>query len=149
MKKRIVSERERGLGVKFIRTRRITGYLVYNTNTWNTAKLAELNDRVTHNWGEKMTRLEEYTMQLKDAANPDKVALALSKITDMIQEDLTKINNYETSLTEANNRIRDLQDTNIKLFLSQTGEKKDEDEQEAKVTSVDDMVSKILSKEDK
>lgn len=96
-----------------------------------------------------MTRLEEYTMQLKDAANPDKVALALSKITDMIQEDLTKINNYETSLTEANNRIRDLQDTNIKLFLSQTGEKKDEDEQEAKVTSVDDMVSKILSKEDK
>lgn len=49
MKKRIVSERERGLGVKFIRTRRITGYLVYNTNTWNTAKLAELNDRVTHN----------------------------------------------------------------------------------------------------
>ena len=28
---------------------RITGYLVGTTDRWNAAKLAELNDRVTHN----------------------------------------------------------------------------------------------------
>lgn len=46
--KDIVSEKIRGQGVPFVRTRRITGYLVYNLNTWNSAKLAELKDRVKH-----------------------------------------------------------------------------------------------------
>lgn len=44
----IVTERQRGLGVKFNRIRRITGYLVYNLDTWNSAKLAELHDRTMH-----------------------------------------------------------------------------------------------------
>ena len=47
-KNKIVSEKERGLGVKFHRIRRITGYLVYDLNTWNSAKLAELHDRTKH-----------------------------------------------------------------------------------------------------
>ena len=37
-----------GEGVKFERIRRITGYLVGTTDRWNSAKLAELNDRVVH-----------------------------------------------------------------------------------------------------
>ena len=32
----------------FERIRRITGYLVGDTSRWNSAKLAELRDRVTH-----------------------------------------------------------------------------------------------------
>jgi hypothetical protein len=32
----------------FERIRRITGYLVGDTERWNSAKLAELRDRVTH-----------------------------------------------------------------------------------------------------
>lgn len=44
----IVSERERGLGVKFDRIRRITGYLVGTLDTWNSAKRAEERDRVKH-----------------------------------------------------------------------------------------------------
>lgn len=32
----------------FERIRRITGYLVGDTNKWNDAKLSELHDRVTH-----------------------------------------------------------------------------------------------------
>ena len=31
------------------RLQRITGYLVGTTDRWNSAKLAELNDRVIHN----------------------------------------------------------------------------------------------------
>lgn len=34
--------------VPFERIRRITGYLVGTTDRWNDAKLAELNERVTH-----------------------------------------------------------------------------------------------------
>lgn len=42
-------ESEYGSGVKFERLRRITGYLVGDTNRWNNAKFAELNDREKHN----------------------------------------------------------------------------------------------------
>jgi anaerobic ribonucleoside-triphosphate reductase len=38
----------RGKLKKFARIRRITGYLVGDTNTWNDAKAAELADRVKH-----------------------------------------------------------------------------------------------------
>ena len=37
-----------GENVKFDRIRRITGYLVGTTGRWNSAKLAELEDRVVH-----------------------------------------------------------------------------------------------------
>lgn len=46
--KKIVPEKIRGLGVPFKRVRRITGYLVGDLTTWNSAKLAELDDRVKH-----------------------------------------------------------------------------------------------------
>ena len=48
MAQQVISECERGLGVPFNRIRRITGYLVNDLSTWNTAKLAELRDRVKH-----------------------------------------------------------------------------------------------------
>ncbi len=44
----VVSEKERGLGVKFDRIRRITGYLTGDLSTWNSAKRAEEHDRVKH-----------------------------------------------------------------------------------------------------
>lgn len=42
----VVSEKERGEGVGFVRVRRITGYLVGDISTWNNGKKAELLDRV-------------------------------------------------------------------------------------------------------
>lgn len=44
----VVSEKERGQGVKFSRIRRITGYLVGSIDTWNSAKVKEEQDRVKH-----------------------------------------------------------------------------------------------------
>ena len=44
----VVSEKERGLGVKFSRIRRITGYLTGDLSTWGNAKIAEEKDRVKH-----------------------------------------------------------------------------------------------------
>ena len=44
----VVSERERGKGVRFSRIRRITGYLTGELSTWNSAKRAEEKDRVKH-----------------------------------------------------------------------------------------------------
>lgn len=37
-----------GKGIGFTRIRRITGYLVGTTDRFNTAKKAELSDRVSH-----------------------------------------------------------------------------------------------------
>lgn len=45
---RVVSERQRGLGVGFERIRRITGYIVGDMKYWNDAKKAECRDRVKH-----------------------------------------------------------------------------------------------------
>lgn len=42
------SKYERGYGVYFDRTRRITGYLVGNLDRFNNAKRAEERDRVKH-----------------------------------------------------------------------------------------------------
>lgn len=43
-----MKEQEVGKGVGFQRIRRITGYLVGTTDTWNDAKKAEEKDRVKH-----------------------------------------------------------------------------------------------------
>ena len=42
----------------FQRLRRITGYLTGDVHSWNDAKLAELEDRVTHDLSSKMEILE-------------------------------------------------------------------------------------------
>lgn len=44
----VVSEKERGRGVKFCRIRRITGYITGDMSTWGSAKKAEERDRVKH-----------------------------------------------------------------------------------------------------
>lgn len=46
--KKLVTEQERGKGTYFIKTRRITGYLVGDMTRWNSAKKAEEKDRVKH-----------------------------------------------------------------------------------------------------
>lgn len=48
MNTKIVSEKERGKGVKFSRIRRITGYITGDMETWGSAKKAEERDRVKH-----------------------------------------------------------------------------------------------------
>lgn len=44
----VVSEKERGQGVKFSRIRRITGYLTGDLSTWGSAKQHECHDRYKH-----------------------------------------------------------------------------------------------------
>lgn len=44
----VVTEVERGKGVRFERKRRVTGYISGDLNTWNSAKRAEERDRVKH-----------------------------------------------------------------------------------------------------
>lgn len=43
-----ISEEQRGNGVAFCRIRRVTGYLAGTLDRFNTAKRAEVNDRVAH-----------------------------------------------------------------------------------------------------
>ena len=46
--KEALTMKEVGLGVRFERIRRITGYLVGTMDRWNNAKRAEERDRVKH-----------------------------------------------------------------------------------------------------
>jgi len=46
-----------GEGIGFERIRRITGYLVGTLDRFNSAKRAEVNDRVKHSIGSKMQQL--------------------------------------------------------------------------------------------
>lgn len=64
----------------------------------------------------------------KVLSNPD---TALTEITPLLNELKTDLDTLESTRGEVetlNSRIRDLQDTNMKLFLSQGGKSSDEDE---------------------
>ena len=50
-----ISEEARGKGVGFCRIRRITGYLVGTLDRFNTAKRAEVRDRVKHDTSNGMS----------------------------------------------------------------------------------------------
>lgn len=78
----------------------------------------------------------------------------LKTMLDSVKEDLTERDALAKSVEEQEAKIKDLQDTNIKLFLSQTGKaEQDEDEEteEEKIEqmSLDEYLSYIKESEEK
>lgn len=79
-----------------------------------------------------MTR-EEFNELLKQAANPDTGIDALSTLKEAGKEIFDNIDSLTNKVTENETRIRDLQDSNMKLFLrigtpEETKEEPDESE---------------------
>ena len=67
-----------------------------------------------------MATFDEIKKGIADAiSNPDTMETALQKILETIEGDYAIATNNANELEKASNRIRDLQDTNHKLFLSQ------------------------------
>lgn len=54
---------------------------------------------------------------LKD---PDKIPDTLTSVLENIDQDLSRLNKLEDAIKEKDEKIRNLQDTNIKMFLNQT-----------------------------
>lgn len=94
---------------------------------------------------------EEYKNGITDAlSNPDTALTKVSPILDALKDDLGVIETLKADGEAKDARIRDLQDTNLKLFLSQTSQasKEEDDEPSEAVKAVDEFFAN-LNKEDK
>ena len=93
---------------------------------------------------------EQYEERINNAlANADTAPTEFVNILSELKTDLTAKDTLETEKSELETRVRDLQDTNMKLYLSVTGNSdEDEDEDEpAEGTAVVDELMDALFKE--
>lgn len=89
---------------------------------------------------------EEYEKRINGAlANPDTAPTEFVNILSDLKTDLTAKDTLETEKTELETRVRDLQDTNMKLYLSVTGNS-DEDEEEDEPAEGTDVVDELMDK---
>lgn len=70
--------------------------------------------------------IEEYT-DLAKTATAENFQTVLTSLLEGIKTDFSVVENLNTQIKEQETKIRDLQDTNQKLFLSQTGTAPKED----------------------
>lgn len=75
---------------------------------------------------------EEYSDKINNVlSNPDTALAEIAPVLDALKDDLARLDAANGEIENLNGRIADLQETNIKLFLSQNaGEGADEDEDE-------------------
>lgn len=82
---------------------------------------------------------------------PDSALVNIMPVLKEIKADYESLVSLTSKVEQQDNRIRDLQDTNMKLFLSQTGQAKDkEDEDEDDVEgpdAIDAFVNKLNKEE--
>ena len=94
---------------------------------------------------------EQYEQRINNAlANADTAPTEFVNILSELRTDLTAKDTLETEKAELETRVRDLQDTNMKLYLSVTGtssEDDDEDDEPAEGTAVVDELMDALFKE--
>lgn len=91
---------------------------------------------------------EEYEKRINGAlANVDTAPTEFVNILSELKTDLTAKETLETEKTELETRVRDLQDTNMKLYLSVTGtsdEDEEEDEPAEGTAVVDELMDKLF-----
>lgn len=76
-------------------------------------------------------KYEDYEAKLNDVVkNPDSAATAVLDILKEIKADTDTLASLEAGISERDGRIRDLQDTNMKLFLRQTGDNGQKDDED-------------------
>lgn len=90
-------------------------------------------------------KYEEYEAKLNDVVkNPDSAATAVLDILKDIKADTDTLASLEAGIAERDGRIRDLQDTNMKLFLRQTGDNGQTDQDEK---TPDEMLEELFKEE--
>ena len=90
---------------------------------------------------------EQYEERINNAlANADTAPTEFVNILSELKTDLTAKDTLETEKTELETRVRDLQDTNMKLFLSVTGNSSDEDDEEDEPAEGTAVVAELLEK---
>ena len=81
---------------------------------------------------------EEFKTKITEiVANPDTAQANVGALIDEVKEDYEALSSTSAALEKAETRIRDLQDTNQKLFLKQSGAASPDEEDEKK--DIEDM----------
>ena len=78
----------------------------------------------------------------KSIKSPEEAPSIMNELISIVEEDYNEYETMKSNVEEANNKIRSLQDTNMKLFLSQTTQK--EEEQEEKELTPDEVVEDFI-----
>lgn len=81
---------------------------------------------------------------------PDSALVAIQPILEDMKADYEALISLTSKVEQQDSRIRDLQDTNMKLFLSQTGQVSDKEEEEDEVEgpdAIDAFVSNLNKEE--
>ena len=78
----------------------------------------------------------------KSIKSPEEAPSLMKELISIVEKDFNEYESLKSSIEESNNKIRSLQDTNMKLFLSQTNQK--EEEQEDKEMTPDEVVNDFI-----
>lgn len=90
---------------------------------------------------------DEFKAELtKIVSNADTALAELPTFLEKVKTDYEALSSSTLKVTEQETRIRDLQDTNMKLFLAQTGQPVEtpEEPELSGQDAVDDFVNKIM-----
>lgn len=91
-----------------------------------------------------MTKQEYHDLINKMITEPDSATVTAQSLLSEIDKDSEQLESLRSANADYEKRVRDLQDTNIKLFLSQTGQKSDPDP-EPEEMSLQDFAHKLVS----
>lgn len=75
----------------------------------------------------------------KVLAEPDTALVNIQTVTDELKTDLETFATVTAENEKLNQRIRDLQDTNMKLFLQTGGKAEQHEDEEDEATKIDEM----------
>lgn len=85
--------------------------------------------------------LEEYTNIINGMVSaPDTAPAVASSLIEAIKDDLGKLDAAAASIAAKEDQIRTLQDTNIKLFMSQSGNAATEEPEEEGPKSFEELI---------
>lgn len=89
----------------------------------------------------------DYEKLIQDAVkNPEEAPLKLKDVLEGLKKDFETVEAQTNLVKEQEKKIRDLQDTNMKLFIGQTGAKdvsEDDDDLEG-AEAVDAFINKLM-----
>lgn len=97
-------------------------------------------------------KYEEYEQKINEVlSNPDTALANIAPIMGAIKEDTTALEAAAKENESLNARIKDLQETNIKLYLAQTGEPAPDDvpdEPKEGMEAADEFLSEVFKEKE-
>ena len=95
---------------------------------------------------------EEYSKNINEVlSNPDTALANITPVLEEIKKDTEALTSAMSENESLKERIRDLQDTNMKLYLAQTGTPDEEPEEQEPATGaavIDEFLSEVFGEEE-